>query len=538
MYLERICRKHGKKRYVSTLIRESYRDKGKVKHRTLATLSKLPANIIKGIEALLSNAKTCLQKLDGIEIKNSREYGASNAFMNLAKQLKLDKIIYSRKTRWRQDILAMIVGRVIYQGSKLHLTHLYRDSILWELAGFKGKDCPDVTKHCYEPLDKLLARQKVIQAELAKKHLKNSAIILYDITSSYLEGVYKNSKLVEFGYSRDQKRGHEQIVIGLLANENGCPVAVEVFRGNTSDQATVLGQAKKLANDYKVKEVIFVEDRGMLTPKRIEEVNQIGYKTLAVLNRNQLKDLVQRGVINADQFAYKDIVEVNDPKDLSVRYCLCKNPEREIESKTTRNDLIKKTKEALETMSTKGNEQKKCARVGKILAKYKAGKFFTWTFRNNQLEFQVDDNKVKAEENYDGCYVVRTDSVLNKYDAVKGYKGLMQIERAFRNMKTMSIEIRPIYHQLDKRIEAHVFLCMLAYYLEWQALQRLQPLFAQDGKGAQRRFSFARVVERLKSIRIQDCSLNAIKISGVISTPDKEQQKILDLLRCSQKCEI
>ena len=513
MYLERICRKHGKKQYISTLIRESYRDKGKVKHRTLATLSKLPPNIIGGIEELLSNAKTCLQKLDGIEIRNSREYGASNAFMNLVKQLKLDKIIYSRKTRWRQDILAMIVGRLIYQGSKLHLTHLYRDSILWELSGFKGKDCPDVTKHCYEPLDKLLARQKAIQTELAKNHLKNGAVILYDITSSYLEGAYKNSK-------------NEQMVIGILANEKGCPVAV--FRGNTSDQTTVLGQAKKLANDYKVKEVIFVGDRGMLTPKRIEEVNQLGYKTLTVLNRNQLKELVQRGVINSGQFAYKDIVEVNDPKDFSIRYCLCKNPEKKIASKTTRDDLIKKTKEALETLSTKGNKQKICVCVGKILAKYKVGEFFTWTFENNQLEFQIDDNKVKAEEGYDGCCVVRTDSVLDKYDVVKRYKDLMQIERAF-NMKTMSLEIRPIYHNLDRRIEAHVFLCMLVYYLEWHALQRLQPLFVQDGK---RRFSFARMVERLKSIRIQDCSLNTIKISGVISTPDKEQQKILDLLKC------
>ena len=427
-----------------------------------------------------------------------------------------------------RECIAMIVGRLIYQGSKLHLTHLYRDSIFWELAGFKGKDCPDATKHCYEPLDKLLARQKVIQTELAKIHVKNGAIILYGITSSYLEGEYKNSRLID---SRDQKRGHAQIVIGLLANEKGCPVAV--FCGNTSDQTTVLDQAKKLANDYKVKEVIFVGDRGMLTPKRIEEVKQLGYKTLAVLNLSQLRELEQRGVITVDQFSSKDIVEVSDPEDSSFRYCLCKNPERAIESKTTRNDLIKKTKEALETMSAKGGEQKKCARVGEILAKYKVGKFFTWAFKNNQLEFQIDDNKVNAEESYDGCYVVRTNSVLNKYDAVKGYKGLMQIERAFRNMETMNLEIRPIYHQLDKRIAAYVFLCMLAYYLEWHALQRLQPLFTQDGEGAQKRFSFARVVERLKSIRIQDCNLNQVKISGVISIPDKEQQKILDLLKCS-----
>lgn len=539
MYLEKICRTHGKKQYVSTLIRESYRDKGKVKHRTVANVSKLPAFIIKGIEALFNDADAKFQKLDSLNITNSREFGASNAFMDLAKQLMLDKIIYSRKITWQQDVLAMIIGRILYQGSKLHLTHLHYDSILWELAGYHGSECPDVERHCYASLDRLLERQAAIQKEFAKKHLNNGSIILYDITSSYLEGEYEESELVDFGYSRDCKRRHEQIVIGLLTNESGCPVAVEVFSGNTSDQTTVLAQAKKLANDYQVKDVIFVGDRGMLTSKRIEEVNQLGYKTLTVLNRSQLRELKQLGIITAEHFSNKDVTEIHDPTNKTIRYFLCKNPEQESENKETRNALIEKTKEALEKIAanTKGAEQKKCAQIGKVLAKYKVGKFFTWSFKDKKLVYQIEQGKVAADELFDGCYVVRTDSNLIKEDAVRRYKDLAHVERAFRNIKTMSIEIRPVYHQIDRRIKAHVFLCMLAYYVEWHAIQRLQPLFAQDGKGAKRHFSFTRIIERLKSIRIQDCSLNGIQIPKVITIPDAEQQKILELLRCSQKCE-
>lgn len=539
MYLEKIYRTHGKKQYVSTLIRESYRDKGKVKHRTIANISKLPAFVINGIEALFNDANTKFQKLDSLNITNSREFGASNAFMELAKKLMLDKIIYSRKTSWQQDVLAMLIGRILYQGSKLHLTHLHNDSVLWELAGYNKSGCPDVEKHCYESLDRLLERQTAIQKDLAKKHLRNGSIILYDITSSYLEGEYEGSELVAFGYSRDCKRKHEQIVIGLLTNEIGCPVAVEVFSGNTSDQTTVLAQAQKLANDYQVKNVIFVGDRGMLTAKRIEEVNQLGYKTLTVLNRLQLRELKQQGIITAEDFSSKDITEIHDPTNKSIRYFLCKNPEQEIENKETRNALIEKTKEALAKVaaSTNGTEQKKCAQIGKILAKYKVGKFFTWSFEDKKLAYQIEESKVAVDELFDGCYVVRTDSDLIKEDAVRSYKDLSHVERAFRNIKTMSIEIRPVYHQIDRRIKAHVFLCMLAYYIEWHAIQRLQPLFAEDGKGANKHFSFTRVIERLKSIRIQDCSLNGVQIPGVITTPDAEQQKILDLLGGSQKHE-
>jgi transposase len=533
MHVEYIRKRVGKKLYVTTLIRESYREGKKVKHRTIANISKLPQHVIASIKAWFVDPSVSSHKLNDFKIQNSREYGASAAFAELARQLELDKIIYSRKEAWRQDVLTMVVGRLVYQGSKLHLTHLHNDSALWEIFGYQGESYPDVTEHCYKPLDCLLARQAAIQTELAKRYLSNGMVILYDITSSYLEGEYETSELVKFGYSRDQKRGHEQIVIGLLANAKGCPVAVEVFRGNTQDQTTVLGQAKKLAEMYQVKDVIFVGDRGMLTPKRIDELNALGYQTLTVLSRPQIRELWKRGLITPELFINDGIIEIAD-ENPSVRYFLCKNPNKEQENKATRDILIAKTKACLEKIAIlkiRKNDQQKSAQIGKVLAQYKVGKFFNWSIRNGQLMFQIVQNKIAAEEAFDGCYIIRTDSQLSKENAVANYKSLTSIEKAFRNIKTMSLEIRPIYHHLDNRIKAHVFLCMLAYYVEWHALQRLKPLFLANGIGAKRRFSFTRVIERLKSIRIQNCSLNEIQISGVISTPDSEQQKILQLLK-------
>jgi hypothetical protein len=226
MHISRIKKRVGGKLYVTTLIRESYREGKKVKHRTIANISKLPSYAIHNIEESLKNPAVSLQKINELRIENSREYGASKAFLDLIKKLELESIIYSRKEAWRQDVLAMIVGRLVYQGSKLHLAHLHKDSVLWELAsGYKG--CPDVAKNCYQPLDRLMERQAVIQRELARRHLSEGCLVMYDITSSYLEGAYQDSELVDFGYSRDQKRNHEQIVIGLLTSKEGCPVAVE-----------------------------------------------------------------------------------------------------------------------------------------------------------------------------------------------------------------------------------------------------------------------------------------------------------------------
>jgi transposase len=533
MYIQSIKNQWGK---ITSLIRENYREDGKVKHRTIANISKLPPQQIQQIKAILSGDKVHVFDPSDLKLCNVREYGASAAVIAMMDELGLRKILHSRPESWKKNVMAMIAGRLVYQGSKLALTNMYNSSVLWELAGHEQGVRPDVEKHCYEPLDRLLERQPAIQAALAKTHLQDGCLILYDITSSYVEGEYADSDLVAYGYNRDGKRGHEQIVVGLLTNKEGCPVAVEVFKGNTSDQTTVLAQAKKLANDYGVKSVVFTGDRGMLTPKRIEEVTELGYKTLTALTHPQIRTLLEKDVIQLGLFDEKNLVEVHDPDSPKIRYVLNKNPDNAERETRTRNALIAKTKEALEKLKDskkKRTNQELSAAVGRALSKYHTGKFYMWTVVEGVLTFEVLLDLVEAEQGLDGCYIIRTDvsaADMTTAEVRQSYKQLAQVEKAFRNLKTVSLEMRPIYHHNDDRIKAHVFLCMLAYYVQWHMIKRLQPLFEMDGKGKNRRWSFVVVLEELKMIVKGTIQIDSVPIEK-ISTPNAEQQKIIDLLK-------
>ena len=519
----------------TSIIRENYREDGKVKHRTIANISKLPAHQIEQLKHILSGKNVQVLDSAHIEIRNVREYGASATVIRMIDDLGLGKMIHSRPEPWKKDVMAMITGRMVYQGSKLSLTNLYNSSALWELAGHAPGVRPDVETHCYKPLDCLLERQTAIQKALAQKHLQDGCMILYDITSSYVEGDYTDSELVTYGYNRDGKRGHEQIVIGLLTNKDGCPVAVEVFKGNTSDQTTVLGQAKKLANDYGVKSVVFTGDRGMLTPKRIDDVTALGYKTLTALTHPQIRTLLEKDVIQLGLFDERNLVEVQDPDYPKIRYVLNKNPVNAEKETTTRNALIVKTTKALEKLKNskkKRTAQELSAAVGQIFSKYHTNKFYTWNGDEGVLVFTLLIDKVHAEQGLDGCYIIRTDVAaleLSTAEVRQSYKQLAQVEKAFRNLKTVALELRPLYHHNDDRIRAHVFLCMLAYYVQWHMVQRLQPLFHADGNGKNRRWSLEIVLEQLKLIVKGVVYLDAVPIEK-ISTPNPEQKKIIDLI--------
>jgi len=535
MYVEEIKNKQKNKTYITVLIRETYRKAGKVLHRTLANISKLPKPTIEQIKKIITKEKIYSLDTKSIKIENDREYGAVYTFFKMIKNLGLEQTIYSRGEAWRNDVIAMIIGRIVYQGSKLSLVNLYETSALWELVGHVAGVRPDVEKHCYETMDKLLERQPAIQKALAKKHLEDGCMILYDITSSYVEGDYENSEIVAYGYNRDKKRGHEQIVIGLLTNKEGCPVAIEVFKGNTPDQTTVLGQAKKLAQEYGVKSVVFAGDRGMLTPKRIEEVTELGYKTLTALTHPQIRNLLEKEVIQLGLFDENNLAEVIDPEKPGIRYVLCKNPSNAKQETETRKAIISKTQEALEKLrisKKKRTIEELSANVGKTLAKYRTGKYFAWEIKSNILQYSVLEEIVQEEENLDGCYIIRTDvskEELKTKEVRESYKQLAQVEKAFRNLKTVSLELRPLYHHNDERIKAHVFLCMLAYYIQWHMTKKLQPLYEEDGKGKKREYSLAIVMEQLKAIRKKTIIIENIPLE-IISTPSVNQQKILDLL--------
>ena len=524
MYVEEIKHRRNGKTYTTVLVRESYREGKNVRHRTISNISDLPKTCIQQIKDTLKGENSHKISVEDLAISESREYGASKVLIELAKNIGLVKMIYSKPNEWSQNALAMIIGRIMYPGSKLSLTNMYLDTVLWELCGHRKDFQPDVNKDCYEPMDKLFKRQKSIQKQLADKHLNDGCIVLYDITSTYFEGEYEDSDLVKFGYNRDCKRGHEQINIGLLTNVEGCPVAVETFAGNAQDQVTVKGEVEKLVNDYKVKDVIFVGDRGMLTPKRIVEVNKEGYKTITALTHAQMHNLISVGVITESLFKINEHPEVRDPDNPGIRYVLCLNPKRKKMDHQTRMDLINATIVELDKIKNtkrKYAKEKMGARVGKVWAKYGTEKYFEWSAVNDKLEYKIIQATIDKEKKLDGCYIIRTDvsvETLSSQEVYEAYKKLIHVEQAFRVIKTHSLEIRPVFHHLDHRIQAHVFLCMLSYYLQWHMNQRLSIVYQNDGKGKNRRWTFLQVIERLKSIRSQTVRIGNIDLPNVIST--------------------
>jgi len=401
-----------------------------------------------------------------------------------------------------------------------------------------------VEKACYEPMDQLLKAQPRIQKALARRHLVDGCMVLYDITNIWLEGEYEDSELAGFGNAKDRRRGYKQVAIGLITDKLGCPIAVEVFKGSTSDQMTVEKQVMLLAGEYGISDVIFAGDRGMLTPKRIEEVKAVGFKTLTALTHPQMADLLARTVVSPELFDERNIDEVIDPEHPQIRYFLCRNPNTRKREQAKRAALIAATKDKLSEIARvkrKRNRDKVAARVGVVLAKYRVGKFFQWSVDDaGALEWEIDQAHVETEEALDGCYVIRTDvdrERLSAEEGVAGYHRLTHVEKAFRNLKTVSLEMRPVYHKTDDRIRAHVFLCMLAYYVHWHASQRLQSLFKDDGKGADRRWTMEGVIDRLKSIGKTPCLLNGNFLCDKISQPDKEQEKILELLGVDIRCQ-
>lgn len=528
--------KHRKNCY--GLIRTTYRENGKVKHTTHGRITCVPLEQLKMIQAVFRGEVT-LQKPESVpKVLKSKEYGASYVALQLAKELGLNKIFYSKpQQQWVQDCLAMVVGRLVYAGSKLSLSNRYKDTALWELCGVSDK--PDVDEHCYASMDRLLERQKAIQSALAEKHLQNNSLVLYDITSSYFEGEYEDSNIAKFGYNRDRKRGYEQMVIGLICTQEGCPIAVEVFPGNTKDESTVVAKIAEIKDRYHVGELIFVGDRGMVTQSNIEKTKDLkGLSTISALTHPQIADLLKREVIRLDLFDEKKIIEVADPDEPARRYCLCKSlatKKRETETRSAILDLLCKKLNTIVNSKKKMTDNEIAMRVGKTIAKAKAGKFVIWEIKNNKLVWSLKTELIEAESSIDGCYIIVSDVPKEKFNCqelVASYKKLALVEKAFRNLKMVQLEIRPVYHKTDNRIRSHVFLCVLAYYLQWHMMQRLSSLFETDNEGKKRFWTFENVIERLKSIR-QDEIMVAGTVCKVITQPDNDQQKILSLLKVS-----
>jgi len=359
------------------ILRTSFRENGKMKHTQHGRITGCSLEQLKILQLAFRERVVPADDPQAFKILSSREYGASYAILAIAKQLGLHQALYSRPEPWVSSALAMVVGRLVYAGSKLSLCNHHPNTCLWELCGIE--DPPDVDVQCYEPMDRLLQRQAAIQRNLARRHLNGGHLVLYDITSVYFEGEYKESELVTFGYNRDGKKGREQIVVGLICNAQGCPVGVEVYAGNTKDETTVIDKVHEIKANYGIEKLIFVGDRGMITRSNIEALkDEEDLQTIGALTHGEMMTLLKDKVITLDLFDERSIHEVTDPANPTRRYCLCRNPRTAQRESQTRQRLLDLTATALTEIAAYKRAttvEKLGARVGKALAKYKMGKF-------------------------------------------------------------------------------------------------------------------------------------------------------------------
>ena len=467
MYITKIPNRGGTP---TTLLRESYREDGKVKNRTLANLSKVPEHAVEVLRRALKGEELVAAE-DAFEIKRSVPHGDVDAVMTAVRKLGLDRMISSRRCRERDLVLAMIAARIVDPGSKLKTTRWLQTTSLAETLELTDADENDL----YAAMDWLEKRQPGIEKRLAKKHLEDCGLVLYDLSSTWFEG--RKCDLAKRGYSRDGKKGKLQINFGLVTDEEGRPVSVSVYPGNTADPATVQDQVKKLQEDYGLEQVVFVGDRGMVTQTRIDEfVEQDGVEWITALKSGALRKLRSEGSLQLGLFDEKNLFEFESSQYPNERLVACRNPELATRRKRKRQSLMDATKKELDRIQASvsaGRLEGKAEiglRVGRVINKYKVAKLFKLDIESNSFHYRVRQERVAAEAGLDGIYIIRTSlpaDVMSAADTVRHYKRLTKVEKSFRSMKTVDLQVRPIYHYAEQRVRAHIFLCMLAYYVEW-----------------------------------------------------------------------
>lgn len=490
VHVATITKHQGGKTYVTHLLRHTYRENGKVKQLTLGNLSDLPDDLIQVIRKRLSG-EPLPSESDDFQIVRSLPHGHVAAVLGMLRKIGLDRLVASKPCREAQLVVAMIVLRIIAPGSKLaNLTSLQPETAEHSLADELQLEEIE-TPELYEALDWLLKRQNRIENKLAKKHLEDGTLVLYDVSSSYYTG--RQSELIRMGYSRDGKPGQPQIVYGLLCAPDGCPIAIEVFSGNTADPTTFTAQVKKIRKRFGINRVVFVGDRGMITSKRIEEDlrDEDGLDWITALRNTSIKKLVEQRVIQPSLFDERDLMEVTSDDYPDERLIICRNPLLAHERARKRKELLASAEKKLDAMvkavsrpkNPLRGKDKIGLRIGRELKSTKMQKHFELTIKEDSFSYCRKTDQIAAEAALDGLYVVRTSTpakTLSSEQAVLAYKSLSQVESAFRSLKNIDLKIRPIYHWKDDRIKSHVFLCMLAYYLEWHMRGNLVELLFDD----------------------------------------------------------
>jgi Transposase DDE domain len=474
----------------AVLLRESYRDGAKVKNRTLANLSDWPAERIETLRAALRGDRL-VPAGEGLEIVRALPHGHVAAALGTARRIGLDQLLPDGPARRRDLTLALIVARLIDPAAKLATARALDETTAIHSLGVALGLGAVTAKEVYAALDWLGAAQPSIEAALARRHLRDGTLVLYDVSSSYVEG--RCCELARFGHSRDGRNDKMQIVFGLLCSAAGCPIAVEVFEGNTGDPSTLGHQIAKLKERFGLKRVIMVGDRGMITQARIEEdLKPAGLDWITALRAPAIQHLASEGgPLQLSLFDERDLAEIESPDFPGERLIVCKNPALAEERKRKRAELLDATEQDLKDIAARIVRKRAPLRgadkiglaVGALLGRRKVAKPFRIAIMDDQLSFTRDHDAIAAEAALDGFYVLRTNvpaDVLNPADTVRAYKSLANVERAFRSLKTVDLDIRPIFHWVSPRVRAHVFLCMLAYHLEWHMRQALAPILFDD----------------------------------------------------------
>ena len=479
MHVERITNRNG---VVTVLVRESYREDGKVKKRTVANITHLPAEIQLSIERQLRGDVHLPSS--AFEVIRSRSHGQVEAVVQAMKKLDLDRLLGPGDRSMRNLVKAMIAARILDPASKLSTASTWGTTTIPETFGIEGA----TEDALYRAMDWLLERQSSIERRLAKRHLEPCGLVLYDLTSSYVEGA--TCPLATRGYSRDGKPQKLQVNFGLLTDEMGRPVAVDVYEGRTPDSTTVRDQLGKMKEAFGLDLVVFVGDRGMLAQTVIDEMrDREGFEWITALKSGSLQKLRAEGSLQLGLFDERNLFEFKSERYPGERLVACRNPALAVRRATKRREMLKATEDELikiQGLIESGrlhDEGKIGVRVGRIINKYKMAKHFKIEIEDGKLEFGVDADSVQEESALDGIYVVRTSveaDALDRDDVVRSYKRLTRVERAFRSMKVSGLEVRPIFHRTEPRVRAHIFLCMLAEYVQWHMRYAWRELLFAD----------------------------------------------------------
>src|ERR1700756_3087029 len=558
------------------LLRESYREAGKTKNRTLANLSRWPAERIEQLRAVLRGGKL-LPAAGSVEALRALPHAHLRAALGTARRIALEGVLPRRAPQRRRDLaLALIVARLLDPAAKLATARMLDPATASHSLGEMLELGKVTAKEVYATLDWLGREQPFIEATLARRHLKNGALLLYDVTSSYLEG--HCCELAQHGYSRDHRSDRPQIVIGLMCTADGCPVAVEVFEGNTADPITLAAQIEKLKQRFHLQRVVMVGDRGVLTSARIEQtLRPAGLDWITALRAPAIKQLAAAGgPLQPSLFDHHDMAEITSPDYPGERLVVCKNPLLAEERARKRAELLAATEKELARIAARVQRARSALRgaaaigqaVGAVLGRRHMAKHFQIRITDDTFTFAQNPLSIAAEAALDGIYVVRTNlpaEYSNAAAIVRAYKSLSGVDHAFRSLKTVDLELRPVFHWTAPRVRAHVLLCMLAYYLQWHMRRSLAPMLfdepnpaaraaqrtspvakAEPSPAAQRKaahkrtdpadgeplpvHSFHTLLADLAPLTRNVVRLGRDRLTAILATPTRTQHRALDLL--------